>query len=101
MPALDARWLLDTLIMIPPLLFSLVIHEYAHARTALAFGDPTARDMGRLTLNPLAHLDPFGTLCIILVGHRRAKERQYLVAANRQVHLVDHATIAVDGVCHC
>jgi len=73
MPALDARWLFDTLILIPPLLFSLVIHEYAHARTALAFGDPTARNMGRLTLNPLAHLDPFGTLCIILVGFGWAK----------------------------
>ncbi|MGH2794842.1 MAG: site-2 protease family protein [Actinomycetota bacterium] len=37
-------------------------HEYAHARTAVAFGDPTPRMMGRLTLNPKAHVDPFGTI---------------------------------------
>ena len=73
MPTFDAQWLLDTLVMIPPLLFSLVVHEYAHARTAYAFGDPTADALGRMTLNPLAHLDPVGTLCILLVGFGWAK----------------------------
>ncbi|MCD6304024.1 MAG: site-2 protease family protein [Planctomycetes bacterium] len=73
MPSLDPTWLLDTLVLIPPLLFSLVIHEYAHARTAHAFGDDTARLMGRMTLNPLAHLDPIGTLCIILIHFGWAK----------------------------
>ncbi|MGB2822848.1 MAG: site-2 protease family protein [Phycisphaerae bacterium] len=73
MPAVDAQWLLYKLILLPPLLFSLVLHEYAHARTALAFGDATAKNMGRLTLNPLAHLDPIGTLCIFLVGFGWAK----------------------------
>jgi len=68
MPTFSPEWLLQTLILLPPLLFSLVIHEYAHARTALAFGDDTARAMGRLTLNPLAHLDPMGTLCLIFAG---------------------------------
>ena len=48
-------------VLVPLLLFSLVIHEYAHARTAWQFGDGTAKAMGRLTLNPLAHLDPIGT----------------------------------------
>jgi len=46
--------------------FSLTIHELAHARTALAFGDPTAKNMGRVTLNPLAHLDPIGTIAMLL-----------------------------------
>lgn len=73
MPGLDANWLFDTLVLIPPLLFSLVIHEYAHARTAFAFGDTTARDMGRMTLNPLAHLDPIGTFCIIFIHFGWAK----------------------------
>jgi Zn-dependent protease len=40
----------------------MVGHEYAHARAAVSFGDPTPRMMGRLTLNPKAHVDPFGTL---------------------------------------
>jgi Zn-dependent protease len=46
----------------PAILFALTVHEYFHAWTALRFGDPTARDLGRLTLNPLKHLDLFGTI---------------------------------------
>lgn len=65
---LDAAWLVKTAILLPPLLLSLTVHEFAHARTALAFGDPTARDMGRVTLNPLAHLDPIGTLALIFTN---------------------------------
>ncbi len=61
------------LMLLPPLLFSLVIHEYAHARTAWSFGDATAKHMGRLTLNPLAHLDPIGTLALIFIGFGWAK----------------------------
>ena len=56
-----------------PLLMSLAIHEFAHARTALAFGDPTAKLMGRCTLNPLVHLDPIGTIALLLVGFGWAK----------------------------
>ena len=44
------------------LLVGMVGHEYAHARAAVSFGDPTPRMMGRLTLNPKAHVDPFGTI---------------------------------------
>ncbi|MGH2786070.1 MAG: site-2 protease family protein [Actinomycetota bacterium] len=46
------------------ILVGMVGHEYAHARAAVAFGDPTPRMMGRLTLNPKAHVDPFGTLIL-------------------------------------
>lgn len=46
----------------------LTIHEFAHAWTADRLGDPTARLAGRLTLNPLAHLDPLGTFLILIVG---------------------------------
>ncbi len=54
--------------MAPPLLLSLTIHEYAHARVALAFGDPTACGMGRCTLNPLKHLTVLGTLMLLFSG---------------------------------
>jgi Zn-dependent protease len=57
----------------PLLLFSLTIHEFAHARTALAFGDPTAKHMGRVTLNPLKHLDPIGTIMILVIRFGWAK----------------------------
>lgn len=48
------------------LLFSLSFHEFSHAYMADRLGDPTARYMGRLTLNPLAHLDPTGTLFMLI-----------------------------------
>lgn len=50
------------------LVFSLSFHEFAHAFIANKLGDPTAKNFGRLTLNPLAHLDPFGTLTLLLAG---------------------------------
>jgi Zn-dependent protease len=50
-----------------PLLLAMVLHEYAHGWAANYYGDPTARLQGRLTLNPLAHIDPFGTVILPLV----------------------------------
>ncbi|MCY2927820.1 MAG: site-2 protease family protein [Planctomycetota bacterium] len=54
------------LVLFPPLILSLTIHEFAHARTAMAFGDDTARLLGRVSLNPLRHLDPVGTIVLIV-----------------------------------
>lgn len=56
-----------------PLLLAMVLHEYAHGWVANRYGDSTARLAGRLTMNPLAHIDPFGTvilplLCLMLPG---------------------------------
>lgn len=50
----------------PAILFGLTVHEYAHALIALKLGDPTAKLMGRLTLNPLKHLDPIGTISLFI-----------------------------------
>lgn len=55
------------------LLVAFTVHELAHAMTADYLGDPTARQMGRLTLNPLAHLDPIGTLLLLVAGFGWAK----------------------------
>lgn len=54
------------LLAAPPILFALTVHEFAHAYFAYRFGDPTAKEMGRLTLNPLPHLDPIGTLLLFI-----------------------------------
>lgn len=51
-----------------PLLYSIIFHELAHGWVAWKLGDPTAKYAGRLTLNPLSHLDPIGTLMLLLVG---------------------------------
>lgn len=58
---------------VPAIILALTMHEYAHARMAYAFGDPTAKDAGRLTLNPLAHLDPIGTLMLVFAHFGWAK----------------------------
>lgn len=51
---------------VPSILIAITIHEYAHGFAAYHYGDPTAKYAGRLTLNPLAHLDPIGTIMLIL-----------------------------------
>src|SRR4030042_430294 len=56
-----------------PLLYSIIIHELAHGWVAYRLGDPTAKYRGRLTLNPLKHLDPVGTLMLFIVGFGWAK----------------------------
>lgn len=50
------------------LIFAFTLHEFAHAYVAYKFGDMTAKKQGRLTLNPMSHLDPFGTLLILIAG---------------------------------
>ena len=51
-----------------PLLYSIILHELAHGWVAYRMGDPTAKGSGRLSLNPIKHLDPIGTLMLFLVG---------------------------------
>jgi len=51
-----------------PLLYSIIIHELAHGWVAYIMGDPTAKERGRLTLNPLKHLDPVGTAMLFIFG---------------------------------
>lgn len=55
------------------MVIALTLHEYAHAWTASRFNDYTARNAGRLTLNPLSHLDPIGTLMLLIAGFGWAK----------------------------
>ena len=54
----------NILFVAPVLLFSVIAHEYAHGYAALKQGDPTARDLGRLTWNPVKHIDPFLTVIL-------------------------------------
>ena len=60
-------------IVIPALIFSLCIHEFSHGYIAYLYGDKTAYNAGRLTLNPLKHLDPMGSIMILFVGFGWAK----------------------------
>ena len=58
--------MIDQLYILPILLFSVIIHEIAHGWTALMLGDPTAKMMGRLTLNPIPHIDLIGSIVVPL-----------------------------------
>ena len=69
---LRGDWVLFALIIIA-LVLSLSFHEFGHAFVAKLYGDDTAERMGRLTLNPLAHIDPMGLLMVIMVGFGYAK----------------------------
>ncbi len=61
-------YVVSLLLSLPIVLLSLSLHELAHGYVAYKCGDPTARNYGRLTLNPLRHLDPVGFGCMLLVG---------------------------------
>lgn len=67
----DGDWrsyLIHLLLSLPIILFALSLHETAHGYVAAKLGDPTAKSLGRLTLNPIKHLDPIGFLCMVLFG---------------------------------
>ncbi|MGW8192623.1 MAG: site-2 protease family protein [Desulforhopalus sp.] len=63
----------ELIILAPPLLLALTFHEFAHGAVAYRLGDPTAKDAGRLTLNPLNHLDPLGTIAFFFIKFGWAK----------------------------
>jgi Zn-dependent protease len=59
--------ILQIVVLAPPFLFALTFHELAHGYVAWNLGDPTAKNAGRLTLNPLKHLDPLGVIAFIIM----------------------------------
>jgi Zn-dependent protease len=60
-------------LQLPALLIAVTVHELAHALVADRLGDPTARRLGRITMNPLPHIDPMGAICLVLAGFGWAK----------------------------
>jgi len=78
------------------LVVSLTIHEFAHAWAADKLGDPTPRHQGRLTLNPLAHLDPLGSVALLLIGFGWGKPVQF-DPYNLKDPVRDAAMIALAG----
>ena len=61
-------YLISILLSLPVIFLSLSVHESAHGLVAYKLGDPTARNLGRITLNPIKHLDPVGFICMVLAG---------------------------------
>src|ERR1700752_2175823 len=62
---IDSRQLVQEILLgAPPVIFAITVHEVAHGWVADKLGDPTARMLGRLTLNPIKHIDPIGTILV-------------------------------------
>lgn len=83
--------------IIPVILISLTLHEWGHAYAAYRCGDPTARDLGRLTLNPIAHIDPIGFLSLLLLGFGWAKPVP-VNSRNFRNYKVGEAVVSLAGV---
>lgn len=64
---------ISVLYSLPAVLIGITVHEWAHAFVAYKMGDPTAKYMGRMSLNPFAHMDVFGFLCLVVIGFGWAK----------------------------
>ncbi|MDR2258409.1 MAG: site-2 protease family protein [Treponema sp.] len=86
----------STLYSIPGVLLGLTVHEFFHAWTAYRLGDTTAKDQGRITLNPLKHIDPIGFLFIVFAGFGWAKPVQFTPGALARPRR-DKALIAAAG----
>lgn len=63
-----AGWLIDKLILLPGIVIGLSFHEFAHGIVSYKLGDPTPKLQGRLTINPAAHMDPFGFVALLFAG---------------------------------
>ena len=83
-----------------PLMYAIIFHELAHGYVAYRLGDPTAKSLGRLSLNPLKHLDPLGTLMLFLVGFGWAKpvpvNFSYIRDSRKGIILVSSAGIIMN-----
>ena len=80
------------------ILFSLIIHECAHGFVALKCGDPTAKWMGRLTLDPRKHLDPIGTICMLFLRIGWAKPVP-INPRNFRNYRRDYILVSLAGIC--
>jgi Zn-dependent protease len=86
----------QAILFVPPFLLAISFHESAHAYVAYRLGDPTARDMGRITLNPLPHIDLFGFIALFLVHFGWAKPVP-VNSANLQNPIKDNLWISLAG----
>lgn len=91
------EYIIACLLYLFAMVISFTLHEFAHAYTAYKCGDPTPKQMGRLTLNPLAHVDPVGFLCMALLYIGWAKPVQ-VNPLNFKKYRKGMALVSVAGV---
>ena len=93
---LDSQAILYKILMIPAILIAFTFHEYAHAITADRLGDKTPRFQGRLTLNPISHIDPLGFIMILIMNFGWAKPVQTNPSAYKNYYK-DDLKVSVAG----
>ena len=97
-----SNWLISLVLLGPAILVAVTFHEFAHGAVANALGDPTAKKLGRLTLNPLKHLDPAGTILFIIFRFGWGKpvpvDGRYFAHPRRDMALVSLAGPATNFV---
>ncbi len=86
----------STVISLPGLIVALSLHEFAHAWMAVKLGDPTPKMQGRLNVNPLSHMDPIGTICLLFAGFGWGKPVQ-INPTNFRKPEKDSAKVALAG----
>ncbi len=93
-------WIMSKLIILPAILIGLSFHEFAHAFAANRLGDPTPKLQGRVTINPVAHVDPFGFLALIFIGFGWGRpvevNPRYFKNMRRDSLIVDLAGVTVN-----
>jgi len=98
-----SQWLQETLMRLPAIVIGITFHEFAHAFSAYKLGDMTPKSQGRVTLNPISHIDPFGILVLVFVGFgwgRPVQVNPYAFPKNRRLSnlVVDVAGVATNFV---
>lgn len=93
---MNSEWLHSILVRVPAFILGIGLHEWSHAFVADRAGDPTPREQGRLTLDLVTHLDPLGTLCMLVgpIGWGRAVE---VLPSNFRDPGRDHMRVALAG----
>jgi Zn-dependent protease len=91
-------WLAGTLMLLPGIVIGITFHEFAHAFAAYKLGDQTPKAQGRVTLNPLAHIDPIGIITLIVVGFGWGKPVQVNPFAFRKNRRASSFIVDIAGV---
>lgn len=102
---MNTDYILTKLLTIPGIILGLSLHEFAHAWVADRLGDPTPRRQGRVTINPLAHIDWIGFICLLVVGFGWGKpvmiDPSYYKNRRRDEFLVSIAGVTMNLILAC
>ena len=91
-------WLIETLFRLPAIVIGITLHEFAHAFSAYKLGDQTPKAQGRVTVSPLAHIDPIGIVALIFVGFGWGRPVQVNPFAFRKNRRLSNLLVDVAGV---